>query len=339
MLREKPTLSDAAIALCLEHEYGLTIDAVTFLPIGYDPNAAVYRIHTRNNASYFLKLTRNTIVPASLRIPRALIDHGITNVLAPLPTLRHDLWCVLDPYSLILYPFINGQNVMQRGMSDQQWITFGATLNAIHSSRIETQFVGEIPLETFASPMIDLVRSMHKQVQASQFELPVQQDFAAFWQQNTSIIQHLTDRAEQLGIVLQMEQFDAVLCHGDVHAANIMLDHNGNVAIVYWDTPRIAPRERDLLFVIGSTIARRVTPHEEACFFQGYGATTINWQALIYYRYERVLEDLYEGGQSVFFNPLSSTAVKEADAQLTMSLFQPDAIVQGALEGDKQLDH
>ncbi|KAB8314663.1 hypothetical protein SD81_037040 [Tolypothrix campylonemoides VB511288] len=108
---------------------------------------------------------------------------------------------------------------------------------------------------------------------------------------------------------------------------------------VDWDTLRIAPRERDLLFIIGSTIARRVTPQEEAQFFQGYGATSINWQALVYYRYERALEDLYEGGRSVFFNSLSSPAVKEADAELTMSLFQPGAIVQSALAGDNQLNH
>lgn len=227
---------------------------------------------------------------------------------------------------------------MERGMSDQQWMTFGATLNAIHRSGIEAQFGGEIPLETFASPMIDLVRSMQEQVQSRQFALPVQQEFAAFWQQNTTVIQHLTDRAEQLGTMLQAEQFDTVLCHGDVHAANIMLDHTGELYIVDWDTPRIAPRERDLLFIIGSTIARRVTLHEEARFFQGYGATTINWHALTYYRYERVLEDLYEGGRSVFFTPLSSVAVKEADAQLTISLFQPGEIVQSALEADKRLD-
>ena len=122
MLHEKPSLSDADIALCLEHEYGLAIESVTFLPIGYDPNAAVYRIQTRDRTCYFLKLTHNPLVPASLRIPRALTDHGITNVLAPLQTLRHDLWCTLDPYSLMLYPFINGENAMQRGMSDPQCI-------------------------------------------------------------------------------------------------------------------------------------------------------------------------------------------------------------------------
>jgi spectinomycin phosphotransferase len=113
-----------------------------------------------------------------------------------------------------------------------------------------------------------------------------------------------------------------------------MLDQAGTLYLVDWDTLRIAPRERDFLFIIGSTIARRVTPEDEVCFFEGYGAARINWQAITYYRYERVLEELYTGGHSVFFTPWSSVAVKEADAQFTMSLFQPGGMVQWAIEAD-----
>lgn len=39
----------------------------------------------------------------------------------------------------------------------------------------------------------------------------------------------------------------------------------------------------------------------------------------------------------MFFKPLS-VAIKEANAELTMSLFQPGAIVQSALEGDHSFD-
>lgn len=337
MLREQPPLADSAIATCLERVYGLAITALTFLPIGYDPNAAVYRIDTQDGAAYFLKLTRNPLMPASLALPRTLIDHGISNVLAPLRTLRHELWCILEPYHLVLYPFIDGENAMRRGMSDGQWRTFGTTLNAIHSSGLQAQFADTISHENFASPMIELVRVMQTQVQAGQFVLPVQRLFAAFWHQQATVIRHLTDRAEQLGRLLQTQNLPAVLCHGDIHAANIMLNQHDAVYLVDWDTPRIAPRERDLLFIIGSTIARRVTPREEALFFEGYGPTTTNRQTLTYYRYERVLEDLYEGGRSVFLNAHASVAVKEADAELVMSLFEPDEIIAITLAGDQQL--
>lgn len=337
MLRDKPPVDDPAIAACLERDYGLAAVAVTFLPLGYDPNAAVYRVDAQDS-TYFLKLTRSAIAPASLQIPRAIIDHGIGNVLAPLQTLRNELWCACGVDRAILYPFIAGENAKKRGMSGEQWHTFGTTLDAIHSSGIAAQFANDIPTESFVAPAIDLVRAMQAQIEATQCDMPIQQEFAAFWQEHASLIRHLTERAEQLGSVLRTQNLPTVLCHGDIHAANIMLGENDKLYLVDWDTPRIAPRERDLLFVIGSPIARRVTPHEEALFFAGYGPIATNWHALTYYRYERALEDIYEGGRSVFFNPLSSVAVKAANARLTMSLFGPDDIVAVAMAGDEQLE-
>lgn len=334
MQREQPPYHiDAEIAACVERAYGIAVAKVTFLPIGYDPNAAVYRIDAHNDRAYFLKLTRGTIVPASLHIPRVLIDHGVANVLAPLRTMEGELWDACGDDRSILYPFISGDNAMKRGMSGDQWRTFGKALNAVHSSGMELQFANDIPHETFAAPAIGLVRAMQQQVQTTQFDVPVQQKLAAFWNTQAELIRHLTDRAEHLGTLLQTQQLPNVLCHGDIHAANIMID-NQDLYLVDWDTPRIAPRERDLLFVVGSPIARQVTPGEETLFFEGYGPRTINWPALSYYRYERALEDIYESGRSVFLNQEASLDVKEAEARLAIGLFQPDDIVDVAMRDD-----
>jgi spectinomycin phosphotransferase len=337
MLREKPNLSDAAIVRCLEREYGLSIERVVFLPIGYDADASVYRVHTYDSAVSFLKLTRNPKVLPTIRIPEALIDRGITNVVAAFRTLRGTLWGRLDSYAVVLYPFLDGENAMERGMSDHEWTMFGRTLHAIHRSGIAPEFAADVPTEGFAGPMIDLVRSMEEEIRRTRCTLPVQRELARFWQENAAMIRRLADRTEQLGSVLRTETFDTVLCHGDIHAANIVLDRHGTPYIVDWDTPRIAPRERDLLFIIGSVIARPVTPDEEDSFFRGYGDIEINWRALTFYRYERVLEELYEGARSVFFNLRASEALRESDAQVTMDLFQPGSLIQSAVEADERL--
>lgn len=39
----KPNLKDEEIIACLRDAYGLTVDKVTFLPLGADFNTAVYR--------------------------------------------------------------------------------------------------------------------------------------------------------------------------------------------------------------------------------------------------------------------------------------------------------
>ena len=41
-----PNLKDEEIIACLQNAYGLTVEKITFLPIGADFNTAVYRITT-----------------------------------------------------------------------------------------------------------------------------------------------------------------------------------------------------------------------------------------------------------------------------------------------------
>ncbi len=43
-MREDPGLDVAKIVVCLQAHYGLRVASVAFLPVGYDPNAAVYEV-------------------------------------------------------------------------------------------------------------------------------------------------------------------------------------------------------------------------------------------------------------------------------------------------------
>ena len=82
-MREDPGLDVDMIVASLEAHYGLRVTSATFLPIGYDPNAAVYEIVSRDGTIYFLKVRFGSVHKPSLLVPRALIDLGIPNVLAP----------------------------------------------------------------------------------------------------------------------------------------------------------------------------------------------------------------------------------------------------------------
>ena len=328
--RDDPGLDLDTIATCLGAHYGVRVRSVEFLPIGYDLNAAAYKVIAEDGAAYFLKVRFGPIAESGLLVPWALSQRGIRNVLAPLQTLSGELRCSCDGCSLALYPFIAGGNAMDAGMTDDQWREFGATLQSVHGSGLAEELRDRLPVETFALPSAALVRRILTLTETTEFENVVAARFAAFWREHAARMREMIARAEALGKQLQSRSFDHVLCHADIHAANILVHEDGRISLIDWDGPLIAPRERDLLFVVGSRIARAVERREEELFFAGYGPVELDPEALIYYRFERIIEDLGEIGRSVLPDPGASDQMRAEESRRTMSFFAPGGDIDHA---------
>src|SRR4051794_27073882 len=103
---EKPDLQDEKIITCLRTEYGLLVVQVTFLPLGADRNAAVYRAVAADETPYFVKLKRGVFDETSVALPKFLSDQGIVQIIAPLVTKTGQLWTSLDAFTVLLYPFV-----------------------------------------------------------------------------------------------------------------------------------------------------------------------------------------------------------------------------------------
>jgi spectinomycin phosphotransferase len=80
--------------------------------------------------------------------------------------------------------------------------------------------------------------------------------------------------------------------------------------------------------VVGSRIARAVEPREEAPFFAGYGPAEVDPEALVSYRYERLVEDLGEFGRGVFLEPRLGEPARAAAAELAMGVFAPGGTIE-----------
>lgn len=332
-MREDPGLDGDRIADCLEDQYGIRVASITFLAGGYDAYAAVYRVVADDGIPWFLKIRFGPIRQPGLEVPRALVELGVPNILAPLRSRSLDLWCPLAGYEgcgVVLYPFVTGEDAVALGLSDAQWREFGATLRAVHESGLGERFRGQLPVERFALPSAALVRDLLALIDDVEFAWPAATGLAAFWRANNGRIRDVLARGKELGRSLQAKSFDLVLCHADIHAANVLVGEDGRIWLVDWDEPLIAPRERDLLFVIGSRIARPVEPREEALFFAGYGPVEVDRDALVYYRYERIIQDLGEFGRSVFLDPGLGEQARAADADLAMSFFAPGGEIERA---------
>ena len=287
----KPDIPDEFIISSLQEEYDLRVAELTFLPLGADEGSAVYRVVTEDGTAYFLKLRKgfNEIV---VTVPLFLKSQGIKEIIAPRETRSKQGWADFGEYKMILYPFVAGENGFEMELSDHHRRTLGAAFKGIHTASIPAELSRLIPQETFARNWRESMKSFQEQVENKSFDDPTASRLAEFVKSKRSEISHLIERAESLALELQSQPLESVLCHTDIHGGNILVSNTGELYIVDWDAPLLAPKERDLMFIGGGIDEIWKTKREEAVFYEGYGEIEINLAALAYYRYERIIEDL-----------------------------------------------
>ncbi len=84
-MTEQP-LSNQRIIDCLNTDYGIKATKLTFLPIGADMNASVYKAEAHDESSYFIKLKRGHHHDISATTIALLHDAGIQQIIPPIKT-------------------------------------------------------------------------------------------------------------------------------------------------------------------------------------------------------------------------------------------------------------
>ena len=164
----------------------------------------------------------------------------------------------------------------------------------------------------------------------------VAEALAAFLRTRREEISHLVERAEQLGTALQVRSPEHVLCHADIHGRNVLIGANDALHIVDWDTLIFAPKERDLMFICGGVGGIWNNAREEELFYQGYGQAEINPVALVYYRYERIVEDIAAFCEQLLLSAEGGT-YREVSLRKLVDAFQPNNVVEIAHASDTLL--
>lgn len=340
MREPPPRLTQVSLIAALRDHYGIAAADLAFLPLGHDAAAWVYRARTAGGVDYFLKVRSRLPNEADLRVPRYLWEQGITQVVAPLPAPAGELWVPIEGYALIVYPYVAGTSGWGSGvLSDRQWREYGAILRRIHDTAVPPTIESILPREEYHSPAIELVRRVDAAVETTaaldadnaereqQREEPFAQAMVAFWRARRDEISGLVARVEELGALLARSAPPFVLTHGDIHTGNVHLDGQGRVCIVDWDETALAPKERDLMFVVGGIHADLVGPREEALFFDGYGQAALDPLALAYYRYLWAVQDVGAFGEQVLLLPDAGEMTRREGLDGLMGQFAPGGIV------------
>lgn len=329
---DKSDIQDAVLVDCLQRNYALFIQKITFLPLGADRNTAVYRAYAKVDMAYFIKLRRDDFNEMSLVVPKLLSEQGVLHIIAPLAATNGALWVSVNDFHLSVYPFVAGQDAHEARMSDAHWMELGCTLKSIHSLKITPELVARIPRETFSGEWRERVRLFQNQVEFATFDDSISAELAKLLREKRSLVDTLVDRAEQLGATLQAKLPPFVLCHADIHQWNVLIQADGTFYVVDWDTIILAPKERDLMFVASGLFGKARTPEqEEALFYQGYGdMTQADPIGLAYYRCERIVRDIAEFCEEILLTEPGRDNRAQA-LKYFVNQFEPRQVIEIAL--------
>ncbi len=294
-LLQSPERLHASLRAHLREAYGLDIASLQRLHLGADVNAAVFRATTDGGTSYFVKVRHGDFDAISVTLPGFLGRQGIPHLIVPVESRSGQGWTRLDDVTVVVHPFVAGRSGMEAALSQQHWRDLGRALRRIHDAALPPALARGLRRETFSPHARDTVRAF---LAALDTQVPAGDDarrFLAFVKEHSEDVRQLVKRAEALGLALERRAPDFTVCHADLHAGNVLIGDDGGFFIVDWDQPVLAPRERDLMFVGGAQgFLGHSAEEEHALFHQGYGPVQVDWDALAYYRHERIVQDIAE---------------------------------------------
>lgn len=321
---------------CLKSAYGINVTTLTHLLLGADLDASVYKADVHNQSSFFVKQKGGYNLEIGTALQALLHDAGIQQVISPVKTIHGELTQYIDDFTLIVYPFIAGHDGFSGDLTKDQWITLGKTLRQVHEFHLPSSINEHIPREIYSARWQTAVRSMYSHMETEVTSDETGRKLLTFMKEQKVTIQHIVNRAEKLAQKLQKESPEFVLCHSDIHGGNVLIANNGDLYIVDWDQPIMAPKERDLMFIGGGVANVWNNPHEQDFFYTGYGETEISNIALAYYRYERIVEDIALYSQKLLLTTEGGTTRQEMYKHF-IAMFEPNGVVDIACRTDNAL--
>jgi spectinomycin phosphotransferase len=320
-MREPPSIPEEQLRACFQDQYDLPAVTLEFLPLGHDRRTGVYRVGSEQGTPYLLKARSGSFYEPSCLVPRYLREQGIAAVVAPLPTRRKTLWAQLGEWTVIVYPFIEGESGWNPGLTDEQWKAVGTTLRQIHRVRLPAEGFQSLRRETFdPTGYGHWVRAFEPRHVRAEGGSQAEQALRSCWRRHQPTIHTAVASLETLAGVLQKRSGPPVTCHADLHPGNLIRSQPNHVFVIDWDDVMLAPKERDFLFV-GEVPAAGPARPETAPFFHGYGQAGIDWTALTYCLWERVVQDLIDCAAQVFCRDDLGEATKADAVKLCQAIF------------------
>jgi aminoglycoside phosphotransferase (APT) family kinase protein len=292
-MKYEPAIKREHLVGTIYQGYGLRIEELTFIPVGFA--AACYALRDMTGSRYFLKLWPDTSTGGTgaaqrdgmLHLVRALHDRGLyRRVPYPLATKHGALWAPFGNASFALFPFLSGHTPpfpWSEALRDE----WARTIASIHCA---TPVLADVlpPRETLDIAFeADLRRGLAAVEQIGAHErwgLRALRD--AVLPHRAEVLAQLTQLHDLQPIVRRLSG-PFVLCHTDMGGDNMLVDEHGQLSVLDWDEARVAPPEHDLQEARGGGFERFLHVYKAAG-----GAQPLHLDHFAFYLRRRHLGDM-----------------------------------------------
>jgi spectinomycin phosphotransferase len=293
-------------------DFGLDVAELSPVGHGADVAAQVWKAVTTTN-TYAVKWS-GAGTNTGHQVAAYLADLGLPGIPELIRTMDGGLWSFHGKKRLTITPWIDGVRAAETGLTTEQWTEYGVLLRRVHSAELPERLRAALPRHSPIDAKVPAIaEKLQTRLTTRAPEDEVEEELAAVWKQHEATITHLmTARpAEPIG--------PRVVCHADPHLGNVLVDER--LHLIDWDDVVLAPREQDLMFMLGGMgDVGPTTPEQLAAFLTGYGEHTLDEDAIRYYRHVRAFEDVVMWSDQALTGPDREYALTVTEGILTHGL-------------------
>lgn len=338
-----PVIEGDALVEWVRADFGVSLTSTSQVFGGQDSEAVVMHAATVDGAAVAVKVSRSVGI-GGLLVSAHLAGQIPSGVPTPLQARSGQPYSIVSGRRLSLTPWISGRRAFGTGMEPHQWRSFGALLSRVHAAQVPLRVANRLPVEDYRTPAAAIVRTLDTNIrgqEARRFaradETPLTGALIRDWLGAADSLAVILEHVDDLGEELRAGSAATVVCHSDAHIANVLLDDHDEVWLLDWDEVVRAPRERDLMFVIGGVLADApVTGEEQRWFFDGYGPAEIDPIRVAYYRCSWALQDVADYAARVLERSGGPSAAGQA-LTLFRDVVSPTGIVALAHQSLQQI--
>ncbi|MFC4017192.1 phosphotransferase [Micromonospora sp. GCM10011542] len=326
-----------SVSTWVREDFGIELDALEPVTHGADQQARLWRARAVDGTGYAVKLSGGG-TPAGLLVTAHLAGQGVRGVAAPLPTRDGRLYSRREGRRLSVVPWVSDERALGGAMTLAHWRAYGEVLAAVHAAAVTDDLAELLPRGGGTYQRILTAT----RAQAGRLRDPGRAgavaELAEVWASVADPVAALIRAVERLAVEVRDRPGPAVVCHGDPHLGNLLLGPDGQVWLIDWDDAVLAPRECDLMFILGGVLAfAPVTGEQQAAALAGYGAVDVDPARLAWFLAVRALDDLSDWTRQAL-DPDASAADRSFAVRIVRGLVSPDGLVTLATSALRDLD-